>query len=66
MTFPCHVAVRLRSGGVLEADGRERGGSGTPIEEQEAVVGAKFGIAREAAEMPKAWRRRPNPAASSA
>jgi 2-methylcitrate dehydratase PrpD len=60
MTFPCHVSIQLRSGGVLETDGRERGGSGAPLEEQEAVVGEKFGIAREAAEMPKAWRRRPS------
>jgi 2-methylcitrate dehydratase PrpD len=70
MTFPCHVAIHLRSGGVLETDGRERGGSGAPLEEQQQVVGEKFGIAREAAEMPKAWRRRqtpsPSPAASPA
>jgi hypothetical protein len=61
MTFPCHVTVHLRSGGVLETDGRERGGSGAPLEEQQQVVGEKFGIAREAAELPKAWRRRPSP-----
>jgi hypothetical protein len=67
MTFPCHVAIRLRSGGLLETDGRERGGSGAPLDEQLEVVGEKFGIASDAAEMPKAWRRRPrdpNPAAS--
>jgi hypothetical protein len=64
MTFPCHVSIQLRSGGVLETDGRERGGSGASLEEQQAVVGETFGIAREAAEMPKAWRRRPTPAAS--
>jgi MmgE/PrpD N-terminal domain/MmgE/PrpD C-terminal domain len=61
MTFPCHVAIHLRSGGVLETDGRERGGSGASVEEQEAVVSARFAIAHEAAEMPKAWRRRPAP-----
>ena len=61
MTFPCHVSIQLRSGGVLETDGRERGGSGASLEEQQAVVAEKFGIAREAAEMPKAWRRRPAP-----
>ena len=66
MTFPCHVAIRLRSGGVLETDGRERGGSGAPLEEQEQVVSEKFALVRDAAEMPKAWRRRPTPAASSA
>ena len=64
MTFPCHVAIRLRSGGLLEAGGRERGGSGAPLEEQEQVVTEKFAIVREAAEMPKAWRRRPSAAAS--
>src|SRR3954470_13461837 len=31
LTFPCHVAIRLRSGGLLETDGRERGGSGRPL-----------------------------------
>ena len=66
MTFPCHVAIRLRSGGVLETDGRENGGSGSPLAEQEAVVGQKFALVRDAAELPKAWRRRPSPAASSA
>lgn len=66
MTFPCHVSIRLRSGGVLEADGRERGGSGAPLEEQEQVVGEKFALVRDAAGIPKAWRRRPTPAASSA
>ncbi len=64
MTFPCHVAIRLRSGGVLETDGREHGGSGASLEDQEAVVGAKFDAVREAAEIPRAWRRRPTPAAS--
>src|SRR3954468_2326526 len=65
MTFPAHVAIRLRSGGLLEADGREHGGSGAPLEEQEQVVSEKFALAREAAEMPKAWRRpsRPVPTA---
>jgi 2-methylcitrate dehydratase PrpD len=64
MTFPCHVAIRLRSGGVLETDGREHGGSGAPLAEQQQVVADKFALAREAAEMPKAWRRRPTAAAS--
>jgi 2-methylcitrate dehydratase PrpD len=66
MTFPCHVAIRLRSGSVLEADGREIGGSGAPLAEQQRVVDEKFDAVREAAEIPKAWRRRPTPAASSA
>jgi 2-methylcitrate dehydratase PrpD len=66
ITFPCHVTIRLRGGGVLATDGRERGGSGAPLEEQEQVVSEKFGIAREAAEMPAAWRRRPTPAAPTA
>src|SRR3954454_20841787 len=64
MTFPAHVSIRLRSGGVLETDGRERGGSGGALDEQQQVVAAKFELVREAAEMPKAWRRRPIPAAS--
>jgi hypothetical protein len=64
MTFPAHVTIHLRSGGVLETDGRERGASGTPLEEQQQVVGEKFALVRDAAEMPKAWRRRPNPAAA--
>ena len=59
MTFPCHVTIHLRSGGVLEADGRERGASGTPLEEQQQVVQEKFEAVREAAPMPRAWRRRP-------
>jgi hypothetical protein len=61
MTFPCHVTIRLRSGGVLETEGRERGGSGAPVAEQEQVVGAKFDAVRDAAEMPRAWRRRATP-----
>jgi hypothetical protein len=64
MTFPAHVTIQLRSGGILETDGRERGGSGMPLEEQEQVVSEKFAIVRDAAEMPKAWRRRPTAAAS--
>jgi 2-methylcitrate dehydratase PrpD len=64
MTFPCHVAVRLRSGGVLETDGRERGGSGAPLAEQQRVVSQKFDAVQDSAEMPRAWRRRPIPAAS--
>jgi hypothetical protein len=61
MTFPCHVSIRLRSGGVLETDGRERGGSGAPLEEQQQVVDEKFDAVRDAAPIPKAWRRRPQP-----
>ncbi|MEA2493168.1 MAG: hypothetical protein QOJ29_1079 [Thermoleophilaceae bacterium] len=64
MTFPCHVSIQLRSGGLLEADGRERGGSGAPLEEQEQVVAEKFDAVRDTAGIPKAWRRRPTPAAS--
>jgi hypothetical protein len=62
MTFPCHVAIRLRSGGLLETDGRERGACGTPLAEQQQVVSEKFDIVRDAAEVPRAWRRRPAPA----
>jgi 2-methylcitrate dehydratase PrpD len=64
MTFPCHVAVQLRSGGVLETDGRERGASGAPLAEQQQVVSQKFDAVQDSAEMPRAWRRRPIPAAS--
>lgn len=66
MTFPCHVTIRLRSGGVLEADGRERGGSRAPIEEQEQVVSEKFDAVRDVTPIPQAWRRRPQPATSPA
>jgi hypothetical protein len=66
LTFPCHVTISLHSGGVLETDGRERGGSGHPLEEQQQVVDEKFAAVREVAEIPKAWRRRPSPAGSSA
>ena len=65
MTFPCHVAISLRSGGVLEADGREHGGSGAPLAEQQQVVYDKFVVTREAAEIPKAWRRPARPAATA-
>ncbi|MEA2493539.1 MAG: hypothetical protein QOJ29_1450, partial [Thermoleophilaceae bacterium] len=61
MTFPAHVSIRLRSGGVLESEGRERGASGAPLEEQQQVVARKFDLVRDAAELPRAWRRRPAP-----
>jgi hypothetical protein len=64
MTFPCHVAIRLRSGGILETDGRERGSGGAPLAEQQHVVSDKFDAVRDAADMPRAWRRRATPAAS--
>src|SRR5947209_17132092 len=51
MTFPCHVAIRLRTGGVLETDGRERGGSQTPLEEQQRVVDEKFDAVRDTAQI---------------
>jgi hypothetical protein len=59
LTFPCHVAIQLRSGGTLETDGREHGACGTPLDEQESVVSTKFDAVRQAADMPRAWRRRP-------
>ncbi|MFL5893800.1 MAG: MmgE/PrpD family protein [Thermoleophilaceae bacterium] len=61
MTFPCNVAIRLRSGGVLETDGRERGSCGSPLPEQQAVVAAKFDAISASAELPRAWRRRAAP-----
>jgi 2-methylcitrate dehydratase PrpD len=64
MTFPCHVTVKLRSGGVLETDGRERGASGAPLAEQQQVVSQKFDAVQGSAEMPRAWRRRPTSAVS--
>ena len=64
MTFPANITIHLRSGGVLETEGRERGASGAPLEEQQQVVSQKFELVRDAAEMPKAWRRRPTAAAS--
>ena len=65
MTFPCSVSIRLRSGGLLETDGRERGGSGASIDEQEQVVAQKFDAVRDVGGIPKAWRRRPQPAATA-
>jgi 2-methylcitrate dehydratase PrpD len=59
MTFPCHVTIELRSGGVLESDGRERGACGAPLAEQQQVVDSKWEATREAAEIPAVWRRRP-------
>jgi len=56
LTFPAHVTIRLRSGGTLEAAGRERGGCGAPLEEQREVVDAKWDATREAAALPAAWR----------
>jgi hypothetical protein len=64
MTFPCHVTVKLRSGGILETDGREHGAGGAPLAEQQQVVSQKFDAVQDSAEMPRAWRRRPTLAAS--
>jgi MmgE/PrpD N-terminal domain len=41
LAFPARVRVRLRSGGMLEAEGAESGGGGAPLAEQRAVVQAK-------------------------
>ena len=41
LAFPCRLRVRLRSGGVREAEGAEPGGGGAPLTEQRAVVEAK-------------------------
>jgi hypothetical protein len=38
MTFPSRVRIRLRSGGLVEADGGEPGSCGRPLDEQRAVV----------------------------
>jgi hypothetical protein len=59
LTFPAHVTIRLRSGGVLEADGREIGASGAPIGEQQGVVDAKWAATIGVASLPAVWRRRP-------
>jgi 2-methylcitrate dehydratase PrpD len=64
LTFPCHVVIHLHSGNLLESGGHERGGCGRPVDEQQQVVSDKFALVRDAAEMPKAWRRRPSRAAS--
>lgn len=65
MTFPCHVSIRLRSGGIVETAGRELGSCGAPLAEQQHVVSQKFDAVRESCEMPGAWRRRrTSPAAS--
>jgi hypothetical protein len=49
---------------MLETDGRERGASGAPLAEQQQIVSQKFDAVQDSAEMPRAWRRRPIPAAS--
>jgi hypothetical protein len=41
MTFPCRLAIRLRSGRVVEVDGRESGASARPVAEQRAVVNVR-------------------------
>ncbi len=41
LAFPCRLRVRLRSGGVREAEGAEPGGGGAPLTEQRAVVETK-------------------------
>ena len=56
MTFPAHVTIRLRTGGTLEAEGREQGACGAPLIEQREVVDAKWEATREAAPLPAAWR----------
>jgi 2-methylcitrate dehydratase PrpD len=42
LTFPTRLRVRLRSGRVLETEGREPGACGTSVEEQGEVVAAKW------------------------
>jgi hypothetical protein len=42
LAFPCRVRLRLRSGGVREAEGAESGAGGAPLAEQRAVVDAKL------------------------
>jgi hypothetical protein len=41
MTFPARVRVRTRKGRSLEAEGREPGSAGRPLEEQRRVVAEK-------------------------
>lgn len=41
LRFPCTLRIRLRSGRVLELEGRERGACGNPLEEQRQVVEEK-------------------------
>jgi 2-methylcitrate dehydratase PrpD len=38
LTFPCRVRIRTRLGETIEADGRELGSCGRPLDEQRAVV----------------------------
>lgn len=64
MTFPCRVAIRQHDGRLLATEGREDGGSGHALDEQQRVVSDKFELVRGAAELPKAWRRPPTAAAS--
>jgi 2-methylcitrate dehydratase PrpD len=44
MPFPARVQVKLRSGRMLETDGRERGGAGAPLDEQRQVVCEKWSL----------------------
>lgn len=44
MTFPCHVALRLRSGRTIEVNGEEPGACGRPLSEQADVVAQKCAI----------------------
>jgi 2-methylcitrate dehydratase PrpD len=41
MTFPARVRVRTREGRILEAEGREPGSAGSPIDDQRAAVERK-------------------------
>ena len=41
MRFPCRLAVRLRSGRLVEIEGREPGASARPVREQRDVVDAR-------------------------
>lgn len=41
MTFPSRVRVKTKDGRTLEAEGREPGSAGRPLEEQQAVVAQK-------------------------
>jgi 2-methylcitrate dehydratase PrpD len=41
LTFPCRLRARLRSGRVLELEGREPGSCGRPLDEQREVVREK-------------------------
>jgi 2-methylcitrate dehydratase PrpD len=51
MRFPCRLRIELRSGRVVDVDGRETGASARPVEDQRAVVEEKCAAAGLSADL---------------